>query len=184
MKTIISEIVLCKLPCWAKHQTLFWIVYCVLQHRLWLCALTLKPSAWAHTQLCRWLAVWPWACYVVSVWPWACCVVSLHFAVLVCDMGTIEYFSHRVVVRVECACVCNCTHIYVSLRTLPAVCWRLFRCHCWSLLAALGVVGVEGEELEHSLHGLWETVVIFFSSFSSLTGRNRKKKVCVQNRVQ
>lgn len=48
---------------------------------------------------------------------------------------------------------------------------------CWSLLAALGFVGVEGEELEPSLHGLWETVVIFFLLLQALQeGTEGKKK--------
>lgn len=78
--------------------------------------------------------------------------------------------------------MCNCTRVYVPLRALPAVCRRLFRCRCWLPLAALGCRGGRGG-IGAQPWALGNSGDIF-SAFTSLTGGNRKKKVCIQNSVQ
>lgn len=95
-------------------------------------------------------------------------------------MGNIEYLSHWVVVRIEC--IYLCVYIYIKHLECCLACGEGYLgVSCWLLLAISGFVGVEGEELEPSFSGLWATV-IFFSSFTSRTGGNRKKKkkVCIQ----
>ena len=73
--------------------------------------------------------------------------------------------------------VCVCVYIYIYHLECCLACGEGYLgVSCWLLLAILGFVGVEGEELEPSLSGLWETVMIFFPSFTSLTRENRKKK--------
>lgn len=130
-----------------------------------------SQHAWARTQLCRWLAVTLGMLRGLSARRCPCLW-----------NGDCRVFLSSSCLRVECACVCNCTRVYVSLRALPAVCWRLFRCRCWLLLAALGCRGGRGGIGAQPPWALGNSGDIF-SSFTSLTGGNREKKRCASKTV-